>query len=426
MRLRPPPAPSSGQVLVGVLLVLLVLATLVPVMVLYTQREAVWTEKQHQSNTAFHLAEAGIEKAYRKLTLSTSTWYGLIESGTAIPGFQFDTVYGDVPGGTYKVDITSGPDEREATIVSIGRDAKGKEVRAIEAVFVQNSLGNVAIQTLGGVQLGGGVDVEWGAVISEKPITTGGRDYPQFHSAGSIDVDANGADPPNCDTPDCCQWFSYSPDIPPDPGIDLNFYRSSASATTSGCPSGGVGGSCYYNTPQSWGNKNYTGGGTIFIENNLTVNSPGINIVGNLIVTGNLSTTSGNWGKGTATPKLPREAWKQYCNDWTYYRTTFDGAAPASFPGLNSDYLSADGLTYSPSPNNKFAVQGLLYVGGSFSTSGGGGNSYVHGTMFVVGTATMTSSSGVTVFYNRDVAQNLKTTKIILNRKSWKALVRQW
>ena len=102
--------------------------------------------------------------------------------------------------------------------------------------------------------------------------------------------------------------------------------------------------------------------------------------MGTLVVTGNLSTTSGVWGKGSVTMPVPQEAWKQYCNDWAHYQP-FDTAEPAAFPGLDSTYLSSDSLTYAPSPNGKFSLQGFMYVGGSFSTSGGGGGSYIYGSM---------------------------------------------
>lgn len=405
----------DGQVLVGVLLLLLLMTIMVPLLVLYTQREARWTEKENQSTTAFHLAEAGIEKGFRVLTTSTKTWEDLTSLGTPISGFQFDAAYADVAGGSYAVSITSGPQKRQATVISVGRDRRGKEVRSLKVVYGQNTLDDVALHSVNGVRVGGGTVVHWGSIISNNPLVTDSRTSPQFHTSSSIDVDANGNAPANCDSPGCCQWFSYATDIPPAPKIDINLYRSSAQAT-----------STYYSTAQSWSNEVYTGGGTVFVENNLTIGSPGIEILGNLIVTGNLSTSSGNWGKGSATIPVPQTAWRQYCNNWSSYRSTFDGSAPASFPGLDSSYLSSSGLTYTPSPSNKFAVRGFLYVGGNFSISGGGGGSYIHGAMFVQGFSTMTASSGVTLFYNEEAAANIKTTSVILSRVSWQDSMYAW
>ena len=87
---------ESGQLIVGVMLLLVVMATLVPLMVLYTQREAKWSIKQDQTTTAFHLAEAGIEKGFRALARSTGTWFDLIEYGTPIANYQFDHTFDDI------------------------------------------------------------------------------------------------------------------------------------------------------------------------------------------------------------------------------------------------------------------------------------------------------------------------------------------
>ena len=69
---------ENGQVLVGVILIMLILAVLVPVMVLYTQNEAKWSVKQTQNMAAFQLAEGGIDRGYRKVSESTTTWAALM------------------------------------------------------------------------------------------------------------------------------------------------------------------------------------------------------------------------------------------------------------------------------------------------------------------------------------------------------------
>ncbi|MFA5138594.1 MAG: hypothetical protein WC728_05110 [Elusimicrobiota bacterium] len=429
-RKRPAPHVAPGQILVGVLILLLIMAVMVPFMVLLVQNEAKWTAKQDESTTSFHLAEAGVEKAYRSLTMSTGTWYALIEHGTPITRFGFDYVFNDVPGGAYAVSITSGPEEKQATVISIGSDTHKREIRTLKVIFEQNTMGDIAIQAMEGVQVSGGVDVEWGGVVGQEYIDTGNRTFPQFHSASGLNVDNDPA-PPNCDSPNCCQWKAYDPDVPPDPGIDLTFYRTSATHT-SGCGGkdmsgdGGVADSCYFDTAQSWSNFTYHGGGTVFIENNLTLKSPGVDVIGTLVVTGNLSTTSGAWGKGSATMKVPRTAWKQYCNNWTHYRGEFDAAAAATFPGINDSYKSDINLTYAPTPNGKFSVQGFLYVGGDFSTSGGGGSSFIYGNMFAQGGVSVAANSGVTVYYNKESAQGIHTTKLVITRKSWQGIVRGW
>jgi hypothetical protein len=115
------------------------------------------------------------------------------------------------------------------------------------------------------------------------------------------------------------------------------------------------------------------------------------------------------------TPTLPRTAWKQYCNDWAHYRT-FDAAAAAAFPGVNSSYKSDASLTFT---SKKISVEGLLYVNGSFLTGGGGGQADVYGTMLVVGSSTMTNNSGVVVYFNEQAGKNVQWTRVVLVRQSW-------
>ncbi|TBR20620.1 hypothetical protein EPO15_12630 [bacterium] len=406
---------ERGAVLVGVILLLVIMAILVPAMVLLVQRESNWSVKNQHDMSAFHHAEGGIEKGYRAITASTGTWYALIEDGTGIERFLWDHKFTDIDGGHYAVGISSGPEERQATIVAIGQDQKGRQTRALKAIYAQNTLGDIAIQAMDGVQVAGGVQVEWGAIVGPDYLDAGGRTYPQFWSAAGTSFD-NDPSPPNCDQPDCCQWFSFNPDVPPDPGIDLAFYRSSA-----------VAGGSYYSTAQSWSSFDYTDGGVVFVENNLTVGSPGVNVVGTLLVTGNLSTTSGAWGKGSATMTVPRTAWKQYCNNWSHYKSEdFDATEPTDFPGLDSTYLSPDGATWAPTPNGKFAVQGFMYVGGAFSTSGGGGNAFIYGNMLAQGSVTIAANSGVTVYYNKESASAIRTKKVNLRRVLWQDQVLPW
>ncbi|MBI5597465.1 MAG: hypothetical protein HY928_15355 [Elusimicrobia bacterium] len=423
-----------GAILVVVILLLAIMSVLVPLMVVFTQREAKWTVKGDQNMTAFHLAEAGIEKGFRVLTASTNTWYNLVEDGTGITDFKWDHRFEDVVAGYYAVGISSGPEAYQATVVSIGREAGSNEVRAIKAIFAQNHT-DTAIQSMAGITVGGGVDVEWGAVVGNAYTNSGGRTSPQFHSSAGLDVDNNAA-PENCDQPDCCQWHAFSQDIPPDPKIDLGFYRSSAAASTCDTPPApnlpaSPVGSCYFNTVQAWSSFDYSEGGTVMVENNLTIGSPGVDIKGNLIVTGNMSSNTGGFGKGSVTMKVPENAWKQYCNNWAHYLSEFssdaawDAAHPA-FPGLNFGYTSPSNMTYGPTPNGKFAVQGFVYIGGTFSTGGGAGNTYIYGNMFCKGSVNIDASSGVTVFYNKESAQSMRSLRVVLTRVHWQDMIREW
>ena len=100
-----------------------------------------------------------------------------------------------------------------------------------------------------------------------------------------------------------------------------------------------------------------------------------------------------------------------------------DSAAAASFPGLDSTYLSSATLTFTSS---KIFVYGFIYVGGNVVQSGGGGSGDIIGTAFVVGTSTLAASSNVTIYYNKDIQSGVKTTRVILSRTSWKEIKKTW
>jgi hypothetical protein len=411
-----------GQILPGAVAMLTILAIMVPAIILWVQRENVFASKQSRNTTAFHLAEAGAEKAYLFISMSTTTWTS-IQAGNAQTDYKFDKRYTDIAGGDYTISITSGPGTQQVTIVTIGRDKYGKESRALRVIYSNSILGDTAIFAGQGVQIGGGVDVEWGAVMSPYTIDANSALSPQFWSASQITTKDTSANPPNCDSPGCCQWHAFQTNLPTPPNIDFDFYRTSAAATA-GCPAGGTpAGSCYYaGSVNGWSNT--TSGKTIFIEGNLDVNSPGMFHTGTMIVMGNVILPNGVWGKGNVTMSVPNQAWKQYCNNWAYYKANFDTTSPyAAFPGLTTVYAPS-GLTKASS---KVAVNGFMYVGGNFNNGGGGGgNSDVYGVLYTVGTTTMTAASPVTFYYNGNATSNLVTTNISLTRYSWQDEVRGW
>lgn len=417
--------PPRGQVLPAVVGALMVLVIFVPLMVTYTQNEAKWTQKQASDTVAFHMAEAGIEKAYLYMTQSTSTW-GTLMLGNAPVNYSFDRSFSDLDGGTYSISITSGPGDETATVISVGRDARGLHTRAIKAVYSNSLFGATAIYAGRGVQLGGQVDVEWGAVMSPYTVDADSRLHPQFWSASQITTYDTTPNPPNCDSPDCCQWHSYQANLPPAPTIDFDFYRSSAMGnTTGGCPGATTG--CYYNGSVS--NWNHNTSGTIFIEGTLGIKAPGLYHRGNIIVMGNIELPNGNWGSGNLVMSMPPDAWKQYCRNWNYYRTTFDTGAPAQFPGINTNTYSSPSACnpISGCTSSKVSVNGLMYVGGNFnSNGGGGGNSDIYGVLYAVGSASSTANSPVTVFFNSGAADAVKSTTVNLTRASWQDVNNGW
>lgn len=413
---------DKGQILPGAVAMLTILAVMVPAMVMWIQRENIFATKQNMNTTAFHMAEAGIEKAYLYVSLSTITW-NAIQNGTAQADYSFDKKFTDIEGGSYAISITSGPAAQQVTIVTVGRDRYGKESRALRAVYSNAIMGDTAIFAGQGVQIAGGTNVHWGAVMSPSNIDATSRDYPQFWSASQIIGKDTSANPPNCDSPGCCQWHSFQATLPTTPALDFDFYRTSATATT-GCPAGGTpAGRCYYGgNVTGWNNT--TAGKTIFIEGDLSVTSPGMFHTGTMIVMGNINLPNGAWGNGTATMTMPTKAWKQYCNNWAAYTGyATDTTAPAAFPGINSDYIA----TVAPLTSTKIAVNGFLYVGGNFNNGGGGGgNSDVYGVLYAIGTSTLSAASPIDFYYNGSATSNIVTTNVSLSRVSWQDEVRGW
>lgn len=443
---------ESGVLLVGVIVMMIVLAIIIPAMVSYVQNESRWTIKESRNVLAFQLAEAAIDRAFRKVSESTMTWKG-IQDASFPAGYMFNQSYTDVgvSGGSYTIGLSSGPEKNEVTIIGIGRYILNKstaEVRAIKAIFINAPLGDIAIRSNSTVSLTGtNAIVHWGAVISPKAITqslsqgTFGK-YPQYYSASSVSMDPKGASgQPNCDYPKCHQWWSYKKDIPADPGIDTADYLDDANVVNAGCPSGGSpaaspAGSCYFPGSQTWGANNtpcssMTGlydcdnDRTIYIEGNLTVTA-GIYIKGNLIVTGSVNLPNGLAGLGdNIDATLPRKAWMQYGNAWDdIYKLAKDDDSPAvywdterpdAFPGISSDHMGPANRVLKL---DKVMVNGFFYVGSNLTQGSGGGDEKILGAMYVGGTVNV-ETNNFSVYYQEAAGEAIKTTQILLSRKSW-------
>ncbi|MBI5239725.1 MAG: hypothetical protein HY926_04575 [Elusimicrobia bacterium] len=417
---------ERGQILVGVLILMLVLALIVPAMVQYLQNEAKWSVKQGQNSNAFQLAEAAVDRAYQKLTESTGTWKGLQLTGNSIPNFRFDRSYTDLPGGSYIIAISSGPDVESATVIGIGRDKYEKEVRALKAVFVNSVLGGAAIDAAGGVTMtGSNVDVEWGSVMSPRFISIGAKLHPAYYSASGIDKDTDGPGGINCDQPNCWWWKSYYAGVPPTPFIDFMSYQSSAAASgNTGCTDAKTKLTvAYYTNGSLSGSCTDLTGKTFYVTGNWD-NFDG-KIVGSVIVLGNLSYQNGALTTLTQyAATVPKTAWKNYCNEWAAYQAYDANAAgqPACFGSINSTY-QASGVTYKISPT----VRGFMYVGGNLSLPNGGGNDgIIHGAMVVMGSADVNTNAHGRIYYDDNVAAQVMVTRIVLTRQSWQDLVLPW
>lgn len=408
----------KGQFLVGVLVLLAVLAIIVPVMVQYIRNEAMWSEKQSENTNAFQLAEAAVDRGYQKVCESTTTWNN-IKKGLPIAGFNFDTVYTDMSGGTYTISITSGPLTQQVTILTVGRDRYKKETRALRVIYGNSVMDDVSIAAAEGVTMNGNnIQVEWGAVTSPNAVSILNKTYPSFWSAAGIDLDTNGPTPPNCDAPHCWWWHSYDSSLPPMPQIDFDAYKSSAIAEgTDPC------GNAYYQPGNFSKNCDSLNGNTYYIEGNWTGFRSAIS--GNMIVLGNLTFSNGSQHTvGSYNATVPPTAWKQYCNDWEHYQDNYDPSVTSTvcFGNINNS-TQRTGLYKSINP----AIHGFMYVGGDLTLpNGGGSDDLVHGAVIVNGNADINSNSHCKIYYDPNVAADILTTKIYLTRVSWLDSKQKW
>src|SRR3989338_11491565 len=91
---------KSGQVLVGVMAVVLFIMIMLPPLVNWIQDESRWTVKEQKSTLAFNVAEAGIDRGVWKLKSTTSTWSAAM-AGTAGAGYDFDATPNELARGSH-------------------------------------------------------------------------------------------------------------------------------------------------------------------------------------------------------------------------------------------------------------------------------------------------------------------------------------
>lgn len=419
------PTGRRGQVLAGVILILMVLLIMVPAMVQWVQVETRAAVKSQKTTTAFNLAEAGVERGMWKLKSSTST-FATAQAGHALAGYAFDVTYTDVDGGTYRISMTSTVYNGSACMLvwGEGRDAKNKEVRSIQAVY-QNFSVPGAIIAAGNLLDASGSSVHWGPIMAMGRITSyAAANYPRKLSKQDVlPWDANGLTPPNTDN--AMWWSGY--DVPELPIFDFAALRSSASATgTLNCngttnshaniPCGSACVNCVvknmYMDPRY--NNNYVW----YWDNNVVINDPGIN--GTTVVRGNLLTNGGDWygsygSVSMVNMHVPPNAWMEY--------QKFDTAAKNEYPGDNGYHAVKANYVLGSIPGVEGAASGgdvgyygFLYVGGNLNIAG---DADIYGAVWVVGTSTFGSaaSSNNDVFFNDQLV--LPTLNVVLVRQTW-------
>lgn len=232
------PKDEKGFVLFGsILLMMAILAFSIPFIksLMEESRSAV----QHQKKSdAYSVAEAGIDRGKWMLQSATSTWIAA-SSGVIIPGYNDDVVYTEANGGQYRILFTSGPANRQVTIVVQGRDPRSDERRAIRTV-VENQGIPGPLLSRGNITLQDNFFIHWGPVMSQGDIIladalAANRRYPRKYARQVVRSlvaparDANGTAVPN-DNGSTDDWFSRYP-VPNLPRLDFVALRNSAAAS---------------------------------------------------------------------------------------------------------------------------------------------------------------------------------------------------
>jgi len=465
-----------GQVLAGVVMILLVLLILVPALVQWVQTDAKASVKNSNSTIAFNLAQAAVERGAWKVKSSTGIWQS-VTAGTPLAGYNFDITYNDVPGGTYRIEVYD-IGTTSVTIVGEGRDALNHETRSIKAIYKNQTLYSPLMAT-GGVTMAGGMLPMWGPIMSAGAINisndlVGNEYYPRKYSQQAVYGTVNNPRETNWPNPpftDNVEWWGDYQYVPELPIIDFTTLRSSAAATHTlnvyGCVASSsytvVGesatvaghapwdgrGSCTntqgshsihfsasYNHPYGtlhdsvnsyvwyWDNDVVLGGDT-------AVNNPpgnatyGVGLRGDVIVRGNLTLDAN--GDYNYTGSVPVNAWAEYDK---LTKTTYDTAATDEYAADNGYHTTLTswrfGTDTSPFPGmvagsffNTVGIRGFTYVGGNLTITSNGFMDF-NGAVWVNGSVVATSASIYSfcgIYY--DDTLTVPTLNVVLIRQSW-------
>src|SRR5689334_4487835 len=124
------PLNRSGQIIIGAIILLVIMAILVPGIIMYVQNESKWSVKEQRTTKAFQLAESAVERGFQQVILSTTVWSG-IQAGGTIANYNFDNTFTDAWGGAYQIKIAQGPGVQTVTITGVGKDISNNEIRAV-------------------------------------------------------------------------------------------------------------------------------------------------------------------------------------------------------------------------------------------------------------------------------------------------------
>lgn len=414
-----------------VIVVLLFLMLMFPTMNMFVENEGKWSIKEKKATAAFHLAEAGIDRARWKLMENSDMWT-IVSTGT-LPGYNFDKVYEDVGRGFYTIRISSDLVDADKRIVeSVGKDGTGNEIRRIKAILINDNSAEFATRAVNMVtNIGGNAHIELGPVISGNSINATGRTFPRYFSAGHVSPQDGMSTVASTDN---VYWWSYYA-IPPMPDVKFSVFKSSAEkqwtdygiAAPNGCGNGTA--SRYYLV----GDAEFKGcqdttGRTYYVTGKVTFKAGGAGgnfVRGNIIAATGDFEISGNGGaSGSYQARLPPEAWKEYGANWAHYKSTFESTyadTPIDYPTAVANNYLATNKTY---PLSNVLVHGFIYTGHNQVLTGGG-TCNLNGVLLTNNDADMgTSTMGI--YYDDQVAAGIPLQGVNIKLHSWYEVKGEW
>lgn len=206
--------------------ILLLVVVILPLIIQLLQSESKQSVKRQKSTVAFQLAEAAVAKGVSKITETRQNFMDAI-AGIPLSDYNDDREYTDVPGGKYKVRITSGSAPGTLCILGIGMDSSSRELRAIAAEYTGSDPDSPAL-IFNQAQWSGSTWIvpEWGSVKSYGNLFYFKEfSYPRLYGAGSINARDIDPSPPNTDN---THYWAYKTDMGSPPVPDLAYYKQKA------------------------------------------------------------------------------------------------------------------------------------------------------------------------------------------------------
>ena len=459
---------KKGFILPTVILVFVFLALIIPMIVKWIQSDTKISVKDQKSSLAFNLAEAALDRGYWKLKSSTTTFGGVIAGG-ALAGYRFDTTYHDVPGGSYRMFLSSGPQSGKVTIIGEGRDVNNKETRAIQVVY-QNASFPGPIIAGSKITMADKSTVHWGAILGWGDIVLSASQqsdhFPRKYSKQNVKPWCNSSS----DVGDQLEYFCHY-DVPELPQFDFEAMKSSAIANgTYNCGSQtgtGPTSSNGYITPCNcstskcivdhiYADKRYNDGLIWYWDETKAVTLNDTGIKGSIIVRGDLTINDddcyGPWyktngydayggyhlcgqgkstvaGPGALTINMPLDAWYQYAKIDTSATNQYPGDLGLSSSAATyqvgacdkAQYYQCDGTCEEAceggASGDDIGLYGFLYVGGNIKINAAFD---LYGAAWIVGNFNTGGSNNMSVFYDSSI--DLPLLNVVLAKQSWQEI----